>query len=177
MTTSDVRSPSKRENAAAGIALYQMAIGHYLSRALNLAAKLGLADLMKDGPRNYHELAAASETHAPSLSRVLRLLTSVGIFEEFDRDRFGLTPLGTLLRSGVPGSMCALVMLFAGTGLQDSWKELEYCVRTGEPGISTDQSGCGSLQSTGTGSGTSRDLRRGDGHLRTYNGCRGCRGV
>src|SRR5215475_2754453 len=29
--------------------------------------------------------------------------------------------------------MRASVMLFAGTRIQDSWKELEYCVKTGEP--------------------------------------------
>jgi SAM-dependent methyltransferase len=37
------------------------------------------------------------------------------------------------MRSDVPGSARALVMLFAGIGIQDSWKELEYCVRTGQP--------------------------------------------
>jgi hypothetical protein len=37
-----------------------------------------------------------------------------------------------MLRSDVPGSMRAMVMLFGGI-VQDSWKELEYCVRTGEP--------------------------------------------
>jgi hypothetical protein len=116
-----------------GLILYQMAIGHYVSRALHLAAKLELADLLENGPRDYGDLAAASETHGPSLNRVLRLLASVGVFEELEGGKFALTPLGQMLRSGVPGSMRAMVMLFAGTGIQDSWKELEYCVRTGEP--------------------------------------------
>ncbi len=35
------------------LALYQMSIGHYVSRALHVAAKLGLADLLADGPRHY----------------------------------------------------------------------------------------------------------------------------
>ncbi len=116
-----------------GIALYQLGIGHYVSRALALAATLGLADLMKDGPRDVADLAKASDTHAPSLRRVLRLLVSVGVFEELDDGRFALRPLGELLRSDVPGSMLASVKLFAGVAIQDSWKELEYCVRTGEP--------------------------------------------
>ena len=34
-----------------GILLYQMAIGHYVSRALDLAARLGVADLLAAGPR------------------------------------------------------------------------------------------------------------------------------
>jgi SAM-dependent methyltransferase len=116
-----------------GIALYQIGIGHYFSRALALAAKLGIADLLKDGPRHHDDLATATETHAPSLNRVMRLLASVGVFEECDNGTFALTPLSELLRTRVPGSMRSSVLLFAGVSIQDSWKELEYCVQTGEP--------------------------------------------
>ena len=116
-----------------GIALYRIGVGHYFSRALALVAKLGVADLLKDGPRSYDDLAAATGTHGASLARVMRLLASVGVFEERDNGAFALLPLGELLRSDVPGSMRAMVQLFAGVAIQDSWKELEYCVQTGEP--------------------------------------------
>jgi len=115
------------------MAIYQMAIGHYLSRALHLAAKLSVADLLKDGARRAEELAEATDTHAPSLRRVLRFLASVGVFEEREDGRFALTALGECLRADLPGSSRAMVLLFAGIGIQDSWKELEWCVRTGEP--------------------------------------------
>jgi SAM-dependent methyltransferase len=115
-----------------GLVLYQLSIGHYVSRALHLAAKLGIADLLKDGARSAAELAKATETNPAALGRVLRLLASVGLFTEQD-GRFALEPLGDLLRSDAPGSMQAMVMLFAGPRIQDGWKELEYCVRTGEP--------------------------------------------
>jgi hypothetical protein len=110
-----------------------MSIGHYLSRALALAATLGIADLLADGPRDHHDLARACAADAPSLRRVLRLLASRGVFEEQADGRFATTPLGELLRADVPGSMHASVLLFAGVPIQDSWKELEYCVRTGQP--------------------------------------------
>jgi len=116
-----------------GLALYRIGVGHYFSRALALAAKLGVADLVKDGPRHYDDLAKATNTHGPSLNRVMRLLASVGIFEEREGGSFALTPLGELLRAGVPGSMRSSVLLFAGIGIQDAWKELEYCVQKGEP--------------------------------------------
>jgi SAM-dependent methyltransferase len=116
-----------------GILLYQMAIGHYVSRALALAARLGVADQLAAGPLPAAELAAKTDTDAAALRRVLRLLVSVGVFSEGERGDFALTPLGELLRSDVPGSARASVMLFAGVGIQDSWKELEYCVRTGQP--------------------------------------------
>ena len=113
--------------------LYQMAIGHYLSRALHVIAKLGVADLLSDGARGVEELAKATETHPPSLRRVMRLLASVGVFEEKEDGGFALTALGECLRADVPGSSRAMVLLFAGIGIQDSWKDLEWCVRTGEP--------------------------------------------
>ena len=55
--------------------------------ALHLAVKLGVADLLKDGPCTASDLAKATETHAPSLTCVLRLLASVGIFAEPDGGR------------------------------------------------------------------------------------------
>jgi hypothetical protein len=122
-----------RPPAPPGILLYQMAIGHYVSRALHLAAKLGIADLLAAGPLPAAELAAKTDTDAAALRRVLRLLASVGVFTEGEDGAFALSPQGELLRSEVPGSARALVLLFAGIGIQDSWKELEYCVRTGQP--------------------------------------------
>lgn len=113
--------------------LYHLATGHYLSQALRLAAKLGIADQLEDGPRHARELAEATGTHAPSLNRVMRLLASAGVFDEQEDGAFALTSLGACLRAGVPGSARAMVMLFAGQRIQDAWKELEYCVRTGEP--------------------------------------------
>jgi O-methyltransferase domain len=130
-------NPAAQNDATAAlpppIALYQLAIGHYVSRALDLAARLGLADLLRSGPRSAPELADASGANAAALRRVLRLLVSVGVFDEDAEDRFSLTPLGEFLRSDVDGSMRSAVRLFAGVDVQDSWKELEYCVRTGQP--------------------------------------------
>lgn len=132
MTTTQ-QAPVQSSELPPSLILYQMGTGHYLSRALHLAAKLGIADLLKDGPRPYAELAKATGTHAPSLNRLLRLLASRGLFNEREDGNFELTPLGEHLRADVPGSMRAAVMLFAGIGIQDAWKDLEYCVQTGEP--------------------------------------------
>jgi orsellinic acid C2-O-methyltransferase len=115
------------------VLLYQMAIGHYFSRAIALAAKLGIADLLREGPQPIAALAEATGTQAAALNRVLRLLASVGVFAEREEGNFALTSLGECLCADVPGSARAAVLLFAGVGIQDSWKELEYCVRTGEP--------------------------------------------
>jgi hypothetical protein len=115
------------------VLLYHMATGHYLSRALDLAATLGIADRLKDGPRPVGELAQATATHTPSLHRVLRFLASADVLVELADGTFGLTPIGECLRTDIPGSAHAMVKLFAGPRIQDNWKDLEYCVRTGAP--------------------------------------------
>ena len=114
-------------------ALYQLGIGHYYSNALHLVAKLGIAELLADGPRRATELAEATATHVASLHRVMRLLASVGVFEEGDGGTFALTSLGECLRQGIPGSARAMVLLFTGDRVQNAWRDLEYCVRTGNP--------------------------------------------
>jgi SAM-dependent methyltransferase len=116
-----------------GTQLYQMAVGHYVSRALELAARLGVADLLAGGAQPASALAAKLDVEPAALRRVLRLLVSVDVFAEDEGGAFTNTALGEALRSDVPSSARALVRLFAGVAIQDSWKELEYCVRTGQP--------------------------------------------
>jgi DNA-binding IclR family transcriptional regulator len=84
-----------------------MMTGYWVSQAVYVAAKLGLADLVADGPRPVEELAAATQTDASSLRRVLRALASVGVFTESSPGLFALTPVAALLRTGAPGSMRA----------------------------------------------------------------------
>ncbi len=131
-----VSSAAPRSGAASlppGLVLYQLAVGHYLSRALALAVELEIADRIGDSPRSVEYLAAETGTHAGALARVLRLLTSAGVLVEDPATTFGLTATGALLRADAPGSMKDAMAVFAGTSIQDSWRELEYCVRTGEP--------------------------------------------
>jgi hypothetical protein len=128
MSTDEVQLPPQA-------VLYRMAIGHYVSRALALTAKLGIADLLEGGPLTAECLAADTETNSDALRRMLRLLASVGVFVEADDGTFALTPLGDSLRADAAGSARPMVLLFGGVSIQDSWKELEYCVRTGEPAL------------------------------------------
>jgi len=84
------------------LALLQQALGFWISRAICVVARLGIADLLKDGPLDTETLAAAAGVHGPSLYRVLRTLTSVGIFAEGKDGRFGLTPQAEPLRTNAP---------------------------------------------------------------------------
>ena len=114
------------------VALFRMVTGYYVSRAIYVVAKLGIADHLSEGPRRVDDLAEATGTHAPSLKRVLRLLASAGLLTEEADGRFALTPIGACLRAGVPGSMRAAALLFGGI-TQQAWGDLLQCVETGEP--------------------------------------------
>ena len=111
--------------------LSRMLSGYWISQSLYVAAKLGLADLVKSGPRSVDDLAKATGTHAPSLYRLLRALASVGVFaEEHDR-RFVSTPLAECLRSDQPGSQRALAIMM-GEEHFACYGRLIDSVKTGE---------------------------------------------
>jgi orsellinic acid C2-O-methyltransferase len=112
--------------------IYRLASAHYVSQALYVAAHLGIADLLTDGPQTHDTLAAKTGTHAGALRRVLRLLASAGVFAEDAEGRFELTPVGSALRSG-PGSARAAARLFGGPMVWQCWGDLLTTVRTGEP--------------------------------------------
>jgi precorrin-6B methylase 2 len=103
-----------------------------MSRALYLAVKLGIADLLKDGPKPSEELARATGMHAPSLYRVLRALASVGVFAEDQQGRFALTPLAATLQTDLPGSLRAFALAELDEDHYAAWGDLPHSVRTGE---------------------------------------------
>lgn len=116
--------------AAAG-RLTSLISGYWISQAVYAAAKFGLADLLKDGPRSTAELAAASGTKPDLLFRLLRALASVGVFAETTPGTFRLTPTAELLRSDAEGSQRALALMM-GEEQYEVWGRLVEAVQTGE---------------------------------------------
>jgi hypothetical protein len=112
------------------LAVLQMASGYWVSQSIYVAAKLGIADLLKDSPKSCDELATATGTNAPSLYRVLRALASLGVFAETQPNHFTLTPLAACLQSDVPGSVRAFVIML-GEEHYRAWGDLLHGVQTG----------------------------------------------
>jgi hypothetical protein len=71
----------------------QMKYGSWIFQSIYAAAKLGIADLLKDGSRSCEDLASTTSTHERSLYRLLRALASMGVFAETEPGYFTLTPL------------------------------------------------------------------------------------
>ncbi len=113
--------------------LQQLIQGFMVPQCIYVTAKLGIADLLKDGPRSSEELAKATGTHASSLYRVLRLLTAVDLFTEGEAHSFALTPLGVYLQTGVAGSLRMMALAYGEKPFWPVWGALLHSVQTGEP--------------------------------------------
>ncbi len=113
----------------------QMLTGKWIAQAICVAATLGVADSLRDGPKKVEELARATPCHADSLYRLLRALASVGVFAETEDGRFTQTPLSECLRSDAPGSLRNWARLLGVPLFWRSWGDLLHSVKTGETGL------------------------------------------
>jgi len=125
------RNPTTSVDTPPSLAMIRLITGFWVSRAIYIAAKLGVADLLKDESKDIGELAKATGSHGPSLYRVLRTLASVGIFAEDEKGRFAMTPLGATLQTDVPGSLRAWVNVQLGEEHYRAWGDPMHSVRTG----------------------------------------------
>ena len=119
--------------SAAATAMLHLATGVWMSQAIYAAAKLGLADLLRNGPLLCRTLAAATNTNPGALYRLLRALASADIFAEEDDAVFRLTPRAECLLSGVPGSLRAFAIMLGEEEHWQSWGKVLYSVETGQP--------------------------------------------
>lgn len=111
--------------------IMQMAMGFIVSQALAVAARLRIADFLKDGAKTTEELAELTETHQPSLYRLLRALASVGILRK-DGENFSNTELGEFLRSDHAASMRAGLHMMGDPEHWNSHGNMQQSVTTGE---------------------------------------------
>jgi len=112
--------------------MLQIISGFWISRAVYVIGKLGIPDLLQSGPKTAEELATATETHAPSLFRILRALVSVGVLSSAEGDRFAQTPLSETLVTDAPGSLRWFAVSELGQEHYPAWGNLMHSVKTGE---------------------------------------------
>lgn len=104
--------------------------GSWISQVIYVAAKLGLADRLAEGPKTAAELAFATQVDERSLYRLLRAAASIGIFRELDDSQFESTPLGDTLRDDSPHSVRATAIMM-GAEHYVAWGHLLDGIRTG----------------------------------------------
>lgn len=114
------------------VSMMELSLSFWYTQAIYVAAKLRVADHLKDGPHTIAELATASGTHAPSLYRVMRALASIGVFAEDKNGRFSLTPMAESLRTDTPNSVCTLAIMTGEDWWWRAWGQIIHSVHTGK---------------------------------------------
>lgn len=111
------------------VQLMKYIVARWISKPIYVVAELGIADMLADGPKSIDELARASESHAPTLYRVMRALASVGIFVETEDKQFELTPMAALLKSD---AMRSIALMFNSEWSDKAWGFFLESVKTGD---------------------------------------------
>ena len=114
------------------VTIWQTTTAIVASRALQVAAELGVADQIGERPVPVQTLAEACGADVGALERVLRLLASVGIFVRHEGG-YAHSDASRVLRTDAPGSLRAFARLMNLRFVNQAFTHLEHSVRTGEP--------------------------------------------
>lgn len=114
--------------------LSDMLWGFTKAQLIYIAAKLEIADLLKDSPKDAQALAHSTKLNAQSLYRLMRGLAWCGLVVHLADDRFSLTPLGECLQTESPNSFHENA-LSMGEVDWPAWGALLHVLETGKPGF------------------------------------------
>lgn len=113
-----------------------MAGGHAEARAIQVALKLGLFEVLRDGPQNAEALAAAIRCERRATMLLANALTALGLLLK-DHDSFELGEAARrFLTEASPEYLGGMILFDAG--LWDTWGRLEESIRTGKPARTPD---------------------------------------
>ncbi len=122
------------EGEADDDALYD-AVGNFaVPQLLYVAAKLGLAEALRAGPRDLGDLAEQTGANGDALARVLRALVSLGMFARTRAGGYRLERAGERLLGDHPRSRRAAI-LYAGELQHRAWGSVMHAIQTGQSGF------------------------------------------
>jgi hypothetical protein len=125
-------SPSSPRELPPRFQLSRMISSTWVPQAIYAAAKLGLTDILADGPLSGHTVAEKAGSHVRATDRLLRSLVVLGLLAQRDDARYELTALGRCLTRDAPDSVRSWALLWGGPMMWEPWGHLVDCVRTGE---------------------------------------------
>jgi C-methyltransferase len=112
-------------------AMIEMILAGWTSQAITVAAQLGVADALADGPLPIDELAVRVEADADALRRLLRALISRGVFRLRRDGRYELNSLADTLRCDAAVSMKSAARFYGSQEQRERWTLLVDSIRTG----------------------------------------------
>jgi SAM-dependent methyltransferase len=111
--------------------MFQMIMGYWVSQIVGTLAALEIPDRLARGPLSFDELSKEIGCDPAATFRLLRASARVDVVSAMTDGRFGLTPLGEILRSKVPGSMRESAIALTAPGHWLPWGRLIEAVRQG----------------------------------------------
>jgi hypothetical protein len=132
-TVRTVLQKATRAMVPGSVALLEASQGAWVTQALYVAAKLGIADVLAEGPKTADDVAARVGGHPDSVFRLMRMLAGRSVFSHRADGRFELTALGEALRADVDGSIRPMVLFIGSPEHWAEWGELLHSVQTGRP--------------------------------------------
>ncbi len=127
-------TPAGQPSAASDLVspLRNLIMGFRTTQLLCVAARLGLADHLREGPQTAPHLAGLVGANPDAVHRLLRALGSLGLVTETGSGAFALTPSGELLQNDVPGSLRSVAILYGEEWLWQVYGQMLHSVRTGK---------------------------------------------
>lgn len=131
------QTPENAEAAAARAAAEEtvndILQGAWKARAIHVAVELGVPELLQEGPRTAAALAEATGAHEQTLRRLLRLLATVGVFDDLGHDDlFAQNALSAVLLPDPASPVATDARFQAAPWHWRAWEQLAHSVRTGE---------------------------------------------
>ncbi|MEU9078603.1 methyltransferase [Kitasatospora sp. NPDC004745] len=127
-------SPEVRDQSDS-YSLLDLIQGAVITQAISVAARLGVADILAEGPLAVEEIAKRAGADAKSTHRILRALAGHGVFAVRPDGRYEQTPLSEKLREDATDSMRGFALLMSHPLLWEEWGHLFTAVETGEPNL------------------------------------------
>ncbi|MEI8254336.1 MAG: methyltransferase [Deltaproteobacteria bacterium] len=117
------------------MALVDRFMGAAHTSLVDVAARLCIADHLKEGPLDAGELARRCEADADTLERVLRALVSIGVFKRLADGRFANNNVSRGMITGSEHGVRGFVRFFGSRLVSSAWQELADTVRDGKSGF------------------------------------------
>jgi hypothetical protein len=119
--------------SAAALTMRAMITAGHRARMIQIAARLGIADILARGPADSLHLAAESGCNADALGRLLRALAASGAFRQTPDGAWQPTELGETLCADSSASCRAAALYWGLDSIRSAWDHLEHSIRTGQP--------------------------------------------
>jgi DNA-binding HxlR family transcriptional regulator len=111
--------------------LFDLIQSHRVTAVIHVAVKLGIAELLRDGPQTLGELAKSTSADEQSLGRLLTALATIGICERTSEGSYALTEVGAGLDGEAEQSFKSWA-IFEAEMLSERWSGLLESVMTGK---------------------------------------------